>query len=489
MRILILNPPQHFVVPEFQDEHGNSLLEMGDFGAFPPLGCLYVLAQTEKELPQHQYFFIDSVAENFSYEALHKRISEIQPDVVGITSFTYTLVDIAETVKIIREINPEAHICLGGFHTTAFPLEALGLGIFDSIVVGEGEYVFPEIIRRLEKKESLGGITGVYTSDSPIDQIELKTKDPRFLQSLPVPAAYVEDINALPFPARKYIQHLEYNSIVGLKHKLATIISSRGCPYPCTFCNVPYKQYRPRDVELVLDEMEECLALGYEEFHFYDDLFNFNDKRLRDFCEALKRRNLKTVWDFRGRINGVEKETLALAKSVGLRLISFGVETGTDEGLQMLRKGITVAQIKQVIQWCRELNITTVADFMIGLPSERSPEDVRKNIQFLIKLNPDYAQVGLLSLHPHTEIYDQAVAKGLIQPGRWEKWALNPTPDFYIDRWTEFMTNEELTKLHKEIYKKFYFRPRYILKSILALRSWHEFKSKVHGALTLLLRF
>lgn len=489
MRILILNPPQHFVVAEFQDEHGNPTLEMGDFGTFPPLGCLYVLAHTEKELPHHQYFFIDSVAEKFSYDALRQRIAEIQPDVVGITSFTYTLVDICETVKMIREINAEAHICLGGHHSTAFPIEALGLGIFDSIVVGEGEYAFPEIIRRLEKKEGLEGITGVYTSDSPIDPEKDAPHDPRFLQSLPVPAAYIDNIDALPFPARKYIQHLSYNSIVGLKHKLATIISSRGCPYLCTFCDVPYKRYRPRDIELVLDEMEECLALGYEEFHFYDDLFNITDKRLTAFCEALKRRDIKTVWDFRGRINGVRKETLALAKSVGLRLISFGVETGTDEGLQMLNKGITTEEIIRVFQWCKELKIDTLADYMLGLPSERSPEDVRKNIQFLIRLNPEYAQFGLLSLHPHTELFNQGVAKGFVEPGRTERWALNPRSSFYVDHWTEFMTNEELIRLQKEAYTKFYFRPRYILKSILDLRSWHEFKSKARGALTLLLRF
>ncbi len=489
MRILILNPPQHFVVPEFQDEHGNSLLEVTDFGTFPPLGALYVLAQAEKELPHHHYFFLDSVAERLSYEALRKKIADIRPDVVGITSFTFTLVDIVETVNNIRSVVPQSHICLGGHHSTAFPFEALSLDIFDSVVVGEGEYVFPEILRRLEDKKSLKGIVGVYTNKDSLDKEEHSIKDRRFLQILPLKAAYVDDINTLPFPARKYIQHLSYNSIVGLKHKLATIISSRGCPYRCTFCDVPYKEYRPRDIDLVLDEMEECLALGYEEFHFYDDLFNITDKRLRAFCEALKKRNLNTVWDFRGRINGVKKETLAFAKTVGLRLISFGVETGTDDGLRILNKGITTEEITRVFQWCRELKITTVADFMIGLPSERNPDDVRKNIRFLIRLNPDYAQIGLLSLHPHTELFNQAVAKGLVEPGRCEKWALNPAPGFYVDHWTEFMTNEELIQLQKEAYRTFYFRPSYIIKSLLSLRSWHELKSKIQGALTLLIRF
>ena len=488
MKILIINPPDEQVVPEFQDASGKGFLEADDFGKFPPLGALYVLTNVQRRFPQHHFHFLECVGESISHVELAERIRVLQPDVVGFTSFTISLLDVIKAAETVRAIVPNAHLCLGGHHPTAFPLEAALLPQFDSIVVGEGEIAFGDLIACLDAGVDFTEIPGVYTRVSIRKHINPKYRDLRFREYLKVPPAYVDDIDAIAPPDRQHLLHINYNSIVGLKSKLTTMLTSRGCPCKCTFCDVPYKRYRARDLELIMDEIEACLEMGYEEFHFYDDLFNITPQRVEEFCAALKRRHLDIIWDFRGRVNGVTYESLALAKSAGLRLISFGVETGTDEGLAILRKGVSIAQIEQVFTWCRQLGIKTVADFMIGIPNERCAADVRRNIDFLVRLDPDYAQIGILNLYPHTELYHQAIVRGLAEAGRWEAWSLNPQPGFWVDHWTEYLSNEDLVRLHRESYRRFYFRLRYILRSLYTLRSFHELRSKVIGAAKLLLR-
>jgi radical SAM superfamily enzyme YgiQ (UPF0313 family) len=166
-------------------------------------------------------------------------------------------------------------------------------------------------------------------------------------------------------------------------------------------------------------------------------------------------------------------------------MISFGVETGSDEGLRLLRKDTTTDQVRQVFRWCRSLGILTIADFMIGLPFEKTAADVRRNIDFMLEIDPDYAQVSILSLFPNTELFTQAVAKGLISPQRWQAFALAPTPVFHLDHWLESLTITELLSLQREAYRRFYLRPRYIWRSMKATGSWYELKTKLQGAIKL----
>lgn len=484
MKIMMINPPAENITSGNPDEEG--FLDTGDFGYFPPLGMLYVISYLEKNAPGHEIFVKDCIAEQISHSELKEIITEINPDVVGITSFTVSLIDVILAARTVRDISPQAHICLGGHHPIAFPLQAAQLKEFDSIVVGEGEYAFTDLVKCIEKGEDFTNILGVYTSESIKPFMDAKApRDRRFLQSVMVPPAYVDDLDDLPFPNRNHIRHTSYHSTVGVSGNLATIITTRGCPYLCTFCDVPYKKYRQRDVDSVLDEVQQCLDMGYDEFHFYDDLFNVNPNKVIEFCDAIERRSMKFAWDFRGRVNAVTQESLIRAKKAGLRQISFGVETGTDEGLAYLKKGTNIEQVQNAFRWCRELGIRTVADYILGFPFEKSPADVRKNIDFLIDLDPDFALFSVLQLLPNTGLYREAVEKGLTEEGRWEKFSLDPTRDFKVAHWTEHMSVTELAALRREAYKRLYLRPSYILRSSMQVRSWHEFKLKVLGMILL----
>lgn len=486
MKVIIINPPAENTVQEFPDSEGEGYLEADDYGYFPPLGPLYVLSYAEKHVPHHTYYFVDAVGEKLSYTQLEERIKKISPDVIGITSFTISLVDVMKTAEMARKLCPSAHLVLGGHHPTAFPFEAAQLPHFNTIIVGEAEYAFAELLRRIEQFKPYEDIVGVYTKQNISALAGNTLKDSRFLAHITVPPAYVDDVDDLPAPNRHYIKHINYESVIGLTGKLATIITTRGCPYKCTFCDVPYKKYRQRNIELVMDEIETCLELGYEEFHFYDDLFNITEQKILDFCDAIDKRGLKIVWDFRGRVNAVTFKSLKRGKETGLRMISFGVETGTDQGLKALKKGTKTEQVKKAFAWCRELGIKTVANYMIGLPHEESIDHIHKSIDFLIELDPDYAQIAILNLYPHTEVFNQGIKKGIVKEGKWEEFALNPNSAFKVDHWTEFLTEQQLVKLHREAYRRFYFRLPYIWRSIVQTTSVYEFKSKVAGVRKLL---
>jgi anaerobic magnesium-protoporphyrin IX monomethyl ester cyclase len=482
MKIMILNPPMEWTVLENADDEGEAFIDTHEFGHFPPLGALYVLSYLEKHTSGHQFSFVDCVAEHISHQDLDGVIRQHMPDIVGITSFTTSLVDVQMAGQAVRRVVPEAHICMGGHHPISFPFEAAQLPEFDSIVVGEGEYAFTDLVKALDTGGDITAILGVYTKESIEKHVGVHyERDRRFLPGVNVPAAYVDDIDDVPFPNREFIRHTSYHSTVGVSDHLATIITTRGCPYLCTFCNVPYKKYRQRDFDRILDEVQECLDMGYDEFHFYDDLFNITAKKVTEFCEAILRRNMKFVWDFRGRVNAVTYDSLVIAKKAGLRQISFGVETGSDEGLKLLRKGTKIKQVRNAFEWCRKLGIRAVADYMMGLPFEKTKQDVYNNLDFLISLDPDFAQFSILSLYPNTQVFDEAVEKGMIDADRWRNFSLNPYKNMTVDHWTEFMNVEELSDLHKECYRRFYLRPKFVIRSVLETRSFQEFKVKAFG--------
>ncbi len=486
MNILLINPPEENLIQSYAYPDGKQSLDSPDFGKFPPLGILYIASYLEKYAPHHKIFVIDCVSEKISYPQLREKISQLKPDIAGITSFSIALIDVVKTAALIKEQNSQTHICMGGHHPMAFPKEALGLKNIDSIIIGDGEEAFCKLADAIEKKLPVENITGVYTKKSLAALSEIKNNDPRFLYRLTLNPAYTENIDELPFPARKYLSHVEFFSIVGVSKKFTTIISSRGCPYGCIMCDVPYKKYRARSIKNIVDEIEDCLKQGFEEFHFYDDMFNITAERITEFANEVLARNLKFTWDFRGRVNTITRESLLAAKKSGLRMISFGVETGTDEGLKYIKKGTTVEMIRNAFKLCRELKIKTIADFMIGFPFEKTYEDIKNNIRFCYSINPDYVMFSVLILYPNTPVYEYAVKKNLIDTKRWQKFCENPSEDFYLDYWEEFFTRKQLLDFQQKAFENFYLRPSYIWQSVKNLSSVSELKIKIRGFFTLL---
>ncbi|MBI4594965.1 MAG: cobalamin B12-binding domain-containing protein [Candidatus Tectomicrobia bacterium] len=472
MKILLINPPREHMIKWTVNDWE---LDLGEISSFPPIGLMY-LASYLRATTHHEVEVLDAIADKMDYESLRQRLRVFNPDVVGITSFTFTFYDVLQTAKMAKEVNPSVHVCLGGPHTSLFPDETLSHPEIDSLVVGDGEIAFKEWLDCLEQKIDARDINGVvvYREGERI----VKTDKPR----------YIADLDALPFPGFDLLDSKKYYATFGRSAFMATICSSRGCPFQCTYCQVPDKKYRMRSPENVLREMLSCYDKGIRDFYFFDDMFNINAQRVIDLSEQILKSEMSghITWLFRGRVDGINEAMLKVAREAGCRQILLGVEDYTDVGLEKIKKRITMKQAFEAVKMARKYGIETSTNWIIGFPHHNSAKDIYDLIDTAIRINSDYAQFSILQLFPGCEMYEECVREGSLTAGRWSEFVRNPVGDFYIELYTKHLTALELSNLYREAHVRYYKRPSYILRRILKLRSFAEFKVKARAALAVL---
>lgn len=468
MRVLLIRPPKLNMistnVPDVVDE---------ETGCYPSLGLMYIAACVER-YTDHQIEILDTQVEKMNYEEMKSEIRKRNPDIVGIQAMTFTLVDVILTAKIVKELDKSIPLILGGPHVNIYPEETISNSEIDFLVLGEGEYVFPDLINALSQRKDLSKIRGiVYKRNKEI----INTGKHEFITNL----------DAVPFPTRHLVPYQKYYSVLAKRTPITTMMTSRGCPFKCIFCTRPQlgKIFRYRSAENVVDEMEQCARIGIKEIFLYDDTFTIKKQRVIDTCNEILRRNLKIMWDIRARVDTVDEKILKKLKLAGCERIHFGVEAGTQGILNILRKGITLQQAEKAFQWSREVGITTLAYFMIGNPTE-SRKQILETIEFSVKIKPDYVHIALTTLFPATELYRRGLERKILKHDYWKEFAENPRKDFVPELWEENLTREELVKLSKFAYKSFYMRPMYVLERLFEVKSWQEFKRKVRVGFRLL---
>lgn len=469
MRILLINPPRFNEVladnPAFIEE---------ERGFNPPLGLLY-LAGYLKKYSRHQVFALDAQVEKLDYnQEFKRRIKQINPDLVGITAMTFTLIDVLKTINLIKEVNPRITIVLGGPHVHLFPEETINLKDVDFVIKGEGEISFFNLLEALEGRGDLAKINGlVYQKEGEII-------------NNPV-ADLIENLDELPFPDRQILPIKKYSSILAGNRIVTTMFTSRGCPFQCAFCDRPHlgKRFRARSAQNVVDEMENCLNLGIKEILIYDDTFTVSRQRTIDICDEIVKRGLKFIWDIRARIDTVDEEVLRKLKQAGCERIHFGVESGTEKILKVLNKGICLEQVEKTFKWAKKIGIETLGYFMLGAPTE-TREDIEQTIKFAKKIKPDYVHITILTPYPGTVIYQQALAQGVIKSDYWREFALQPEKGVITQYWEKELTREELFELLDRFYKGFYGRPSYIFKQFLKTKSFSDLIKKAKTGLKIL---
>ena len=275
------------------------------------------------------------------------------------------------------------------------------------------------------------------------------------------------------------VSYKKYTSLLSKGNIVTTIFTSRGCPYKCTFCDRPHlgKMFRARSPENVVQELEECVKMGIDNFLFYDDTFSVNKKRVIDICKEIIKRKLNIDWDIRTRVDNVNEEMLRLMKKAGCNGIHYGIETGSEKILKVLDKGITIEQANRIFELTRKYRIPTLAYFMIGNPTE-TIDDINTTFKVMKMLKPDYVHLTILTPFPGTKIYFDGLKSGIIKKDYWREFAKNPSPDFVPPHWDEIFNKNELKDLLIKGYKGFYMRPSYVFKKILDLKSFNEFKKK-----------
>ncbi len=398
-------------------------------------------------------------------------VQRFKPDVVGVTTPTLFFFSVMHICRLIKAALPETKIVLGGPHLTIFAKESVAHPEVDFGVAGEGEYTFLELLQTLDSGGDLAGVQSlVWKRDG-----EVVENAPRVL---------TESLDALPMPDFGLFDLRQHRIPYDDYHPSGVIISSRGCPYQCSFCSRNYPYYRMRSAGSVVDEMQAYKDMGYKAVSFYDESFNVSKKRVLEICRLVQERHLNLPWSFRGRVDRFDEDTAKAMAAAGCVRAHFGVESGAQEVLDEVCKNISLEQVRDAFRLCKKYGISTVAFFILGLPRE-TKQQARRTIDFALNIDPDYVLYTSLMPMPGSPIYLEALAAGAFSD-YWREFARNPVPDFAVRTWETGMTEAEIFDLMLEGLARFYLRPRYIARRLRQVKSFEDLRAKTEMGLQLI---
>jgi anaerobic magnesium-protoporphyrin IX monomethyl ester cyclase len=423
----------------------------------PPLGLAYLASSLEKE--GHGVKILDAFALGMSWGEFESEVSKEKADLIGIGGLSPT---IDSTLRAARVCRPHTRtLVVGGPHVSVQQREFFReCPEADFGIVGEGEAAFSALVKRLEEGKDPWEVPGLVGPEKAN-----------------LPGEFIGDLDSIPFPSRHLLPNHAYRYALWPGKKITTLVTSRGCPYHCIFCDksVFGSRWRARGPRNVLDEMERIVKdFKIRSMILYDDLFTVNKGRVLEICQGILDRGLRVEWKCEGRVDRVDEEMLRWMKKAGCSLIAYGVESGNQEGLDYLRKKTTPAQIRRAFELTHKSGIRPMAYFILGIPVETF-EGGLKTIEFAKELKPEYAQFSILSPYKGTGLYEEAVARGWYR----EVDANNPfdkdqkRPVILSENWSE----EGLREILKEAHRRFYFRGGYILSRLRGVRSLQGIRS------------
>jgi radical SAM superfamily enzyme YgiQ (UPF0313 family) len=417
----------------------------------PPPGLMYLGAALEKSAMSVK--IIDDDLLQMGYDKVSKLAEKVNPQIVGITANTSTIKNATRYLKLIKNVLPNALTVIGGPHSSFLPTETLKSSpALDVVVIGEGEKTITELADHIcnKNKVNLEEIKGIAYKD--LNNGNIKLNPPRPL---------IRNLDSIPFPARHLVPFESYGTT---KNGSGDMITSRGCVYSCGYCSsslIMGKRFRARSPDNVVDELED-LVYNYKikDVAFMDDTFMLNKRRANDISNEIENRGLDVSFIASSRVDMVDKKLLEKLKGSGLATLYYGVESGSQRVLDMMRKGITIEQAENAVKSAKEVGINVITSFILGFPGETSKE-IDKTIDFSIKLDADYSQYSILTPFPGTPIYHELKEKELIATENWDKYTVLES----VINYDKIGLSKKLVerKLAKA-YLKFYTRPNYLLK-------------------------
>ncbi len=441
-----------------------------NYGVFPSLSLAYVAAVAEKAGAKIQ--FIDAHALGLSKPQTIKRLAAFRPDLVAYTTTTYLFHQNLDWFRDIREATGVPSM-VGGVHMGIYPKETMVHRCLDFGITGEAEETLPEFLAAYNAGTDLSAVKGLIW----------RTDDGEAVVN-PYAPLYT-DVDSAPFPARHHLPNHLYYSFISQFRNFTPLITSRGCPFHCIFCEQGGLKFRPRSPENLCDEIQECLdAYSIREFDFFDSSFTTDKRRVIRICEEIVNRKQKFAWALRSRVDLINEEMLKYLKDAGCKRIYYGIESGNEAILKTLKKKTTVKRIKEIVHATNKIGIDTFGYFMVGSPGE-TVETVGQTITLAKELDLDYAQFSKVTPMPATEMY-QMLLKENGGHDYWRDFIVNPVDELFIPRPGCDMTEEEVQHWARRAYMKFYFRPRYVLRALLRIKSWEELARSAYTAFAML---
>jgi len=471
MKIYLLNPPY---IPHFG--RGMRWQDTGRGGTlYYPIWLSYAAALLDK---YHQIKLVDAPAWNWDKKDVLKDVEKFQPELIIVdTSFPSLNNDIKIAEYIKRNYNSK--IVLVGPPGSQFPDKMLQSPGVDIVTRYEYDFTLKELAERLDASQDLSPVKGIsYKENGKI----IHNPDRKFSTS--------EDLDNIPFVSKIYKKYLNIEDyfLGSSLYPEVQIFTGRGCPFQCTFCSWPQtlmgRKYRVRSIENVLDELEwiEKNLPQVKEVFFEDDTFTINKKRVIEFCQGYKERDLNIVWACNARV-GLDYETMKKMKEANCRLLIVGFESGNNNILENVRKGITVDQIRKFSKDAKRAGLLVHGDFIIGLPGE-TRETIKNTKKIISEIKPDILQVSVASPFPGTEFYEWCFKNNYL---------VTSDPNEYLDenghqksiiRYPE-LTEDEITEEVNKILKDYYLSFSYVkiaLRQVLRKNGLDELRRLLYSA-------
>ncbi|MFC1898067.1 B12-binding domain-containing radical SAM protein [Candidatus Cloacimonadota bacterium] len=428
----------------------------------PPLGLGYLSSYLQKYGLKTK--IIDALKDDLDNDELVLKIIEDKPEAVGITCLTAFYNEVIDLSIKLKKHNIK--VIIGGVHPTFLPKQTLQESSCDFVILGEGEKALLKLIRNDFDNSR---IRGVYSNDDIGKETDF------------VKAERIENLDELPFPDWRQIDPRSYPPAPHgalIKHfPVAPIISTRGCPYECTFCASPGfydRSIRFRSSENVIEEIKYLVKnFGIKEIHFEDDNLTLDRDHIKKICDLIIENNIKISWACPNgiRADKVDEELVYLMKRSGCYLIAYGVESADPQILENIGKHESIETIENSINMVSKAGLSCQGFFIFGLPGE-TKRTLKKSIYFAKKSKLDRAQFVILDILPGSELWD--TLKGKFKPN-WSKNSYKE-PEWIPDEVSE----KELLHSQSKAFREFYFKsPIRIIKLILLVR-FRQIKFLLH---------
>lgn len=430
-------------------------------------------------LPPTDLMYLAAIAEQCGYEAMIRDYSqggnfeidlkEFQPDFLVANIATPTFQSDMMAIKLAKDINPSICTIVKGAPFLTYNTNTIYENPFiDYVIIGEAEFTLKEILEGVPDNEILGSC---YRENfQPIKN----EKRP-----------FIENLDELPFPARHLVDNSIYRRPDNGKVQ-AVVKVARGCPFHCFFClatPVSGAKVRKRSPENIVAELKECVEkYNIRNFLFWSDIFNLDREWTLELCKKIIESGLKITWSSNTRADTMDDEMAKMMYKSGCRLVSIGVESGSQKMLDKIGKKITLDNIRNTVKILKKNKIKIYNYFVIGLPWE-TEETVEETIKFAIELDSNFISFYTATPLPGTKYFAYAMLNKLVEGN------LDFRSAYYepVVR-SESLSKERIFELHKQAVKRFYLRPKFILKTLLSLRSFTEFKNYFIAGMNLLIK-
>lgn len=436
----------------------------------PPTDLLYMAAIAEQS--GYECKIKDYSINQESIDDLVADIKEFKPDFVVINATTTTLDADLSVCEAIKSVDKNIQIIAKGAHFLTFNTQVLeDFPSLDLIIRGEPEFTLKEVLEGKEKPEILG---------LTYRQEGLPVNNPD--------RPFCSDLDNIPFPARHLIDNSIYKRPDNGKVQ-AVIKVSRGCPFHCFFClatPVSGRKVRMRTPQNIVGEIRECYEkYGIDNFLFWSDIFNIDRDWVLEICNLIIESGMKITWGSNTRADTADTEMAELMYKAGCRLVSIGVESGSQYMLEKMGKKTTLDQVRNTVKIFKAAKIKIYNYFVIGLPWE-TEKTIEETIKFAIELDSDFISFYTATAFPGSRFYDYIQENQLFDTQK--QGELYKSAYYYPTVKTYALSKERIMELHKQAIKRFYLRPKFILKSLLNIRSLTELKNYFLAGLSVLLK-